>query len=184
MPTLDRATSLQPTLSKQEESMTTKPLTLSGLALLATFALLLVTGHAGADEVTRDSYRAAVEPICHKNVKANERIFAGVRKEVKAGRLKPAAARFARAAAALRAAITELRKVPRPTADRARLSEWLGKAGELASEFGLVAKELRAGEKGKAAHQVVHLTTTANVANSLVLQFEFHYCRLEPARFT
>lgn len=156
------------------------------LTVLAALSLLVAAGPAGAEEaeVTRETYKAAVEPICLKNTKANERIFAGVRKEVNRGQLKPAAHRFDRAAAALRRTIGELRHVPRPSADRATLSRWLAKAGKLASSFGVIARKLRAGEKGKAAHLVVRLDITAEAANAVVFEFGFHACRLQPSRFT
>jgi hypothetical protein len=146
--------------------------------------VLLAAGAARAEEVTRESYKAAVEPICRANTRANERIFAGVRSEVRHGQLKSAARRFNRAAAALRGTVGELRQVPRPPADRARLSRWLAKAGRLASSFALIARKLAAGEKGKAGHLVARLTYTAEAANALVFEFEFHYCRLEPSKFT
>lgn len=102
------------------------------------------------------SYKSAVEPICLKNVKANERIFAGVRQEVRRGKLKPAARRFAKAAAALRETIGELRVVPPPGADRALLGRWLARARQLARAFDVAA----------------------------VFEFESDHCHLEPSKFT
>jgi len=156
-------------------------------ALIATAtALMLLSGAslAMAEEVTRDTYTAAVEPICKTNTEANEKILKGVRAEVKAGKLKPAGAQFSKAAAALKKAVAQLKAVPQPTADAAKLSKWLGYVKEESSLFEAGAKALKAGNKGKTQTVVVQLTHTANLANSEVLSFGFRYCKLEPSKFT
>ncbi len=151
------------------------------LSLAATLSLAAL---AHAAEVSRASYREAVEPICRANGKANERILAGVRPEVRAGKLKPAAAQFAKAAAALKQTLAELKAVPQPSGDGARLARWLAYAGAEVRLFEAAASDLRAGRKGAAEHMVARLTETASRANAEVLPFEFHYCRFEPSRFT
>lgn len=155
------------------------------LALLAVVALAAAaTGGAFAAEVTRTTYREAAEPICRADTAANERIFAGVRTMVRKGELAPAAARFTRAAAALRTAIGELEALPRPPADAARLSRWLGDVRVEAGLFTRVGTLLKAGKKGQAERLVAKLDSNASKADNVVIPFEFHYCRLEPARFT
>ena len=76
-------------------------------------------------EVTRESYKEAVEPICKSNTEANERILKGVRGKVKAGKLKQPA-RSSRASTALNKTHGELQAVPQPPADQAKLTKWLG----------------------------------------------------------
>ena len=147
-------------------------------------ALLALAFSATAAEVTRESYREAVEPICKANTEANERILKGVRKEVKQGKLKPAAGRFEKTAKALRGTIVELKAVPQPPADRARLSKWLRLVTTEASYLDKVARQLRAGDKVGAQETVIRLTHNANQANNQVLAFEFKYCRFEPSKFT
>jgi hypothetical protein len=154
------------------------------VAALAIAALALVTSLAAAAEVTRDSYREAVEPICQANAQANERILAGVRSEVKAGKLGPAAAQFARAATALKKTQRQLTAVPQPPADAAKLTKWLGSVALEVSLFERIAVQLRAGQKGAAERTVSKLTSNADQANNQVIPFEFHYCRFEPSRFT
>jgi hypothetical protein len=156
-------------------------------ALIATAtAALLLTGAslAMAEEVTRDSYTAAVEPICKTNTEANEKILKGVRAEVKAGKLKPAGAQFSKAAVALKKAYGQLKAVPQPSADMAKLNKWLSYVKEESSLFEAGAKALKAGNKGKTQTVVVKLTHTANLANVQVLSFGFRYCKLEPSKFT
>ena len=156
----------------------------AAVAICAAGLLSPALGHALAAEATRASYREAVEPICKADTEANERILAGVKGEVRAGMLRPAAARFARAALALERTIGELRTVTPPPADRSRLSRWLGTVSVEAGLFERVAAKLRAGQKAEAARMVVKLTSNANHANNQVIAFEFEYCRFEPARFT
>jgi hypothetical protein len=137
-----------------------------------------------ADEVTRESYKEAVEPICKANTKANERILKGARAKVKHGKLKQASGQFFRAATALRKTVKELEAVPQPTADEAKLTKWLKTVGEEANLFQKTGKKLKAGNKNGALAMVIRLEHNANVANNQVLGFEFHYCRFEPSKFT
>jgi hypothetical protein len=139
---------------------------------------------ASAAEVSREEFKEAVEPICQANTKANEAILANVRKEVKAGQLKGAAAKFAKAAGELKRTLGELEGVPRPAADEARLAKWFALVKVEAELFGQAAKKLKAGDKAGAEHIVTKLTQNANKANLEVLPFGFHYCRLEPSKFT
>jgi hypothetical protein len=154
------------------------------LLIAATAALLVAALPAAAAEVTRTSYREAVEPICKVNTEANERILGGVRAEVRQGRLKRASARFSRAAKALKRALGELKSVPQPSADAARLARWLRFVTTEATLFQATAAKLEAGDKTAAQADVVRLTHNATLANDTVLPFEFKYCRFEPSRFT
>ena len=154
--------------------------------LLATalVASLAIASLASAAEIDRAEYKAQVEPICKTNSKANEAILKPVRKLVKEDKLKPAADRFTKASAALKKTLTQLKAIPQPTADEAKLAKWLGYIKTEADLFAKAAKKLKAGQKGAAQQVVNKLTSTANLANSTVLSFEFRYCKLEPSKFT
>jgi hypothetical protein len=154
-----------------------------GAAALAA-ALLTLPGPLLAAEVSRDSYREAVEPVCKVNTEANERIFAGVRAEVKKGKLKPASVQFEKAARALRETLGQLKPVPRPPADVQRLAHWFAEIEKEVSLFKATAAKLRTGDKSAAEKMVVRLTSQAERANAVVVPFQFRYCRLEPSRFT
>jgi hypothetical protein len=153
---------------------------------LCALLLLLLSGAslAMAEEVTRDTYKAAVEPICKTDTQANEKILKGVRQEVKAGKLKAAGTQFQKAAAALKQAYTQLKAVPQPAADTAKLGKWLAYVKTEAELFEEAAKALKANNKTKAQTIVVKLTHNANLANNQVLSFGFRYCKLEPSKFT
>ena len=155
------------------------------LGVGATIALVLATASlALATETSRVEYTAVAEPICKTNTQANERIFKGVKAEVKKGKPGPAARQFSKAASALKQTIAELKAVPRPPADAARLARWLGYAKTEAELFSSTAKKLKAGDKTGAEAMVIRLTHTANLANDQVLAFNFRYCHLEPSKFT
>jgi hypothetical protein len=139
---------------------------------------------AQAVEVTRESYKEAVEPICKVNSQANEKILKGVSSEFKAGKLKVAAGKFSRAAAALRKTITQLKAVPQPPADEAKLATWLKQVGTEATLFQKTAKKLKANDKPGAQAMVIRLTHNATQANNQVLAFGFKYCRFEPSKYT
>jgi hypothetical protein len=154
-------------------------------AAIAIGALVLAVAiPAAAAEVTRDTYREEAEPVCKVNTEANERIFAGVRAEVKQGKLKAASRKFEKAAKALRGTIAQLKPLPRPSADVERLGHWFTEVEKEVSLFKATAAKLRAGNKLAAEKMVVRLTSQAERANAVVVPFQFHYCRLEPSRFT
>ena len=132
---------------------------------------------------TRESYSAAVEPICKSNTKANERILAGVEQEVKKGKLKPASAQFAQAATAFGKATKQIAAVPQPVDDAARLTKWIGLLKDQEANLRKISKYLAGGKKGPAQHELAKLEVNRNQANNTVLPFEFHYCRIEPGRF-
>lgn len=146
-------------------------------------AMVLAAG-AFAAEISRDEYKEAAEPICKTSAKANERILSGVRKEVKQGKLKTAAAKFAKASKEQSQALKQLQALPQPTADEARLDKWLGYLKIEAELFAQAGRKLKAGDKAGAEHVFAKLTPNANKANNQVLPFEFRYCRLEPQKFS
>jgi hypothetical protein len=154
-----------------------------GPAALAALALLLAAALALGAEPTRESYTAQVEPICKKNAASNERILDGVKAEVRAGKLKPAATRFAKAASALKKTLAQLEAVPRPSADKAKLTSWLGYIKTEAELFERTAAKLEAGDKTGAESLTTKLTQTVNLANLQVLAFEFRYCHAEASQF-
>ena len=161
---------------------------MSFCAAAFTLSLLLLlgclVGRAEAAEVTRDSYREAVEPICKENTQANERILHGVRTMVRHEKLEGASRRFLRAARALRGTLSQLRPVPRPPRDVSRLSRWLGFVSTEAELLANTGHYLAAGRRATAEGMVVRLESTARRANNVVFAFEFKYCRFEPSRFT
>jgi hypothetical protein len=149
------------------------------LALGATAAL----GVTSPDQ-TRESYVAQVEPICKTNTKANERILAGAEKKVKQGKLEVAAGQFTQAASAFGKAVKQIKAVPQPVADQAKLSKWIGALEDETKLLSEIGKALKAGSKSKAQTLSVKLTHNGNVANNAVLGFEFDYCLIDSSHFS
>jgi len=152
---------------------------------IAAIALFSATSFAAVDPAqTRETYAAQADPICKVNTEANERILKGVRAKVRNDQLKPAAEQFSKASTALRKTLGQLRAVPQPPADAARLGRWLKLISEEADLLQTTSTKLRKGDKFGAQKMAVRLTQTANRANSEVLGFEFRYCNASPSKFT
>jgi hypothetical protein len=160
-------------------------LAVSALAALLAVALGAATALAVTSaEQTRESYVAQVEPICKASTEANRRVLAGAEKKVKDGKLKVAAGQFKRASTAFGRAVTQIKAVPQPVADKAKLAKWVSALeGEtkLLSEIG---RALKAGEKSKAYTLSVRLEHNGDVANNAVLGFEFDECLIDSAKFS
>jgi hypothetical protein len=152
---------------------------LLAMALGATAAL----GVTSADQ-TRETYVTQVEPICKTNTKANERILAGAEKKVKEGKLKVAAGQFTQAAGAFTKAVKQIKAVPQPVADQAKLGKWIGYLETETKLLGEIGKALKAGNKTKAQTLSVKLTHNGNLANNAVLGFDFDYCLIDSSRFS
>jgi hypothetical protein len=159
--------------------MPVKKLMLSMVALAALICAL----PTAAAEVTPESYKEAVEPICKTNTEANEKILKGVRQKVKEGKLDAAARQVAAAARALKRTWRQLSGVPKPAEDAKLLTRWLGYVKTEIELFERLSKKLANGEKTGAQKMVVRLTSTANRANNLVIKYEFRYCRFRPSKF-
>lgn len=157
-----------------------------GRYLIATASIVLAAGAslALAEETTRAEYKAAAEPICKANSEANKHILKGVRSKVKAGKLGVAGRQLIRAAAALRSTLTQLKAIPRPTADQSRLAEWLKRIGEEAALLEQTGKALKAGKRNRAERLQAQLYSKARLTNAIVLPFEFRYCLFEPSKYT
>jgi ABC-type transporter Mla subunit MlaD len=160
-----------------------RPLRFGGVGLIAALLLCWAVPALAAEETERDRYVAEAEPICKTNVLANNRIFQGVEKMVKEGKLKQASTHFFRAATAFGKTIRELAALPRPAADAARLKRWLDLLKEEKAIIQKIGKALAAEKKGKANSYAIELNRIANKANNTVLPFGFDYCRIEQSRF-
>jgi hypothetical protein len=154
-------------------------------AALATIALLAAAAAAvTSPSQTRESYATQVEPICKTNVKANERILAGAQKNVKQGRLAVAGGQFAKAAAASGTSVKQIKAVPQPAADTAKLKKWIGYLEDEQSLLREIGKALKAGKKRAAQALDVRLVHNGNLANNAVLGFEFNYCLIDTSKFS
>lgn len=150
--------------------------------LIAATAILIVAAPAPAAEVTPEAYREQVEPICQAN-KAKEEILRNVRKEVREGQLKKAAAQIATAAKALKQAQKRLSQVPQPAEDSARLTKWLKGIAVEVELLEATGRKLTKNERNAATRMVIRLKSNAQKTNNLVLDYQFRYCRVDPSKF-
>lgn len=165
--------------------MRSKRRSLGILPLFAALAILLTASSAFAEgEVTRASYKEAVEPICKTNKQASDRILTGVKELVKKDKLAQASQAFAKAATALEKAQKQLAAVEQPPADAAKLTKWISEIkGEVALMKTISAK-FKQGNKSKATSLAVKLQNNATKANNLVVVFQFHYCKIDPSKYS
>jgi hypothetical protein len=150
--------------------------TLATIAALAPLALA-VAPLAHAEEQTRESYKAQVEPICQANREANERIMAGAKKRIDGNELKPAGKQFFRLSASLGGMIRKLAKVPPPATDSHRIERWLEIIELLKERVRLVGKYFVEGLKIKGNHEAVLAERAGISANNTTIVLHFHYCR-------
>lgn len=159
-------------------------LALAACASLAAAALSTAAVAITAADQTREAYVAAVEPICKRNTLANRRVLAGVRGQIRQGKLRLAGAKFLRASTAFGKAVAEIRAVPQPPGDVARLAKWLRALSEERELLRRIGKALKDDERRRAQKYSVALSHNENVANNAVLGFEFDYCLIEQSRFS
>jgi len=161
----------------------TSPLPLLGLASVVALLVGVPVALAAEGELSREEYVQRLEPICKANTKNNSRILKGVKAEVKMGKLAPAGRRFIRASGALGKSIGQMQKVPRPAADDAKLTKWLGYLKNEQRYLLLIGKSLKSGNKFKAQKPAVKLKRNNNQANNTVISFGFKECRIDSSRF-
>jgi hypothetical protein len=149
---------------------------LGTLAVVA-LAMLSLAPLAVGDEQTRESYKAAVEPLCKANREANERIMAGARERVNKDQLKPVGRQFIRLSESLGSLIKQLTPVPPPPADSHRVERWFDSMRLLKQRLRNVGKYYKVEEKIKAAHESILAERSGISANNTSIVFHFNYCR-------
>lgn len=163
---------------RKREPMPGKKLILSFVAVVA----LMGAVPAFAADAEQERYAEAAEPICKQN-KPQEEKLKGARALVKNGKLDAASRLFTNAAKALKRTRAQLLQIPKPPADAAQLTKWLGYMKTEVQLFEAVARKLANGETTSANRMVIRLVSTAKQANNQVLDFEFRYCRVDPSKF-
>lgn len=153
------------------------------LTLVLSVALLAFAPAAVAAEITIDEYVERVEPICKANTEANSRILEGVKKQVQQDKLVPAGKRFVRAATALGKAVNQINAVPRPTAEAAKLTKWIGYLQKEEGFLRKIGQALKAENKFKAQKYAVELNRNNNRANNTVISYGFKECRIDSSKF-
>ena len=152
------------------------------LAFIA-FALLFAASAPAAEAPTRDEYVERLETICKPDNEATQRAMKGARADVRAERLAVAAGKFAKASTIFAGTVREMKQVPRPAADQAKLKRWFGYLEDQEGYLGGVTAQLRAGRAVKAQRLIARFIHSGNLANSVILPFGFESCEFKFSRY-
>ena len=154
------------------------------MALAVTLPALLWAGSVGAAEVpTRTGYVSQLEAICKPGADATQRAMKGARGDLQAERIAVATGKFAKATTIFAGTVGKIAKVPRPTADLARLAKWFTFLGQQETNLRQITAELRAGRAIKAQRLTARFIHNGNLANNVVLAFGFNYCSFKFSRY-
>lgn len=155
-----------------------------GTLVATAVVLLAIAPLAHAEEQTRESYKAAAEPICQANREANERIMEGARERVNKGKLELAGKQFIRLSDSFGTMITKLVPIPAPPADDHRVDRWFEQMRLLKQRLRNVGKYYKAGEKIKATHESILAERAGITANNTMVPLHFNYCRFNHIKGT
>jgi hypothetical protein len=153
-----------------------------GLAALAVMLLLVATASA-ADAPTRDEYVTRLEAVCRPGAESTQRVMKGARADIRAERLAVAAGKFGQAGKIFGGTIGEISTLPRPSADRAKLSDWFGYLKAQESYLKQITAQLKAGHAIKSQRLTARFIHNGNLANNVVLAFGFNYCSFKFSRY-
>jgi hypothetical protein len=149
----------------------------------ALFVALFAVLASASEELSRDGYVQELEKVCKPGAKATQRAMEGVRKDVRASRIAIAARKFRRAASIFGRTIKTIGRVPRPSADRERLTTWFRYLKRQEKYLHEIAAKLGVRQTIKAQRLTARFIHNGNLANNVVLAFGFDYCRFKFSRF-
>jgi hypothetical protein len=150
-------------------------LIISALSLLALGAVASAAVY-GPGIPTRPQYVAKAEKVCTKTDKKMAALTAAASKDAKAGDAKGAANKFSQVASTFGTGVGQLKKLPRPTADRGVLTKWVR---SMAVDVKLVSSEAKAYKAGDAAALKQAVKAEAKHSpktNAIVRSFAFRSC--------
>jgi hypothetical protein len=146
--------------------------------------LLAGTASASAAEApTRDEYVTQLESVCKPDAEATRRVMKGARADIRAERLTPAAEKFAAATSIFGGTVREIAVVPRPPADTAKLSKWVGYLKAQESYLRRITAQLQADHAIPAQRLTARFIHNGNLANNTVLAFGFDFCSFKFSRY-
>jgi hypothetical protein len=153
------------------------------LSALAAAVLFAAMSASAAEAPTRGEYVDQLEAICKPDALATQRAMKGARADVKAERLKPAAAKFAKATSIFGGTVKQIAAVPRPPEDAAKLGKWFTYLNRQESYLQQITAQLRHENAIKAQRLTARFIHSGNLANNVVLAFGFNYCSFKFSRY-
>jgi hypothetical protein len=145
------------------------------LAVLAGAAVATAAVY-GPGTPTRQQYVAKAERVCAKTDKKMTALTRAASKEAKAGNAKRAGNKFGQVASAFGKGVGQLKKIPKPTADRAKLTKWLRSLGVDVKLLAAEAKAYKAGNASKLSKAVKAAKKHGPKTNAIVGGFGFRSC--------
>jgi hypothetical protein len=152
------------------------------LAVLV-LALTSVAVAAAAEGPSRDEYVGQLEGICKPRAEATQVAMKGAKADLKAERLSVAAGKFAKATKIFGGTVTKIAAVPRPEADAAKLATWFTYLNKQESYLQQITTQLRAGNAIPAQRLTARFIHNGNLANNVVIAFDFNYCSFKFSRY-
>jgi hypothetical protein len=157
------------------------------VSALAISSLCLLSGSqltaAAAAEPTREEYVARLERICKPDSEATQRAVRGVRADIRAERLRRAAAKTLEAQRIFAGTVRKISVQPRPRADAGALSRWFAALQREIVYLGRTAAALGADDVARFQRVSADFIHEGNKANNVVVSFGFNYCSFKPTRF-
>jgi hypothetical protein len=150
---------------------------------LSAAALFALATAAAAEAPTRDEYVTALEKVCKPDALATQRVMKGVRADIQAERIAVAAKKFAKATSIFGSTVRQISAAPRPPADRTSLSRWFARLKKQESYLRQITDQLRRDHPRKAQKLLPYFIHNGNLANKVVLEFEFDYCSFKFSRY-
>lgn len=148
-----------------------------GTVAAVLLATLAVAPLAGGEEQTRETYKAAVEPLCQANRTANERIMQGAQRRINKREFALVGEQFVRVSESFGGLVEQLAGVPAPAADAHRVERWFEQMRLLRKRLRTVGKYYKEGEEIKAAHESILAERAGIGANNISIVFKVRYCR-------
>lgn len=153
------------------------------ILLLALGLLATLAAAAMAEAPTRTEYVTQLEEVCKPDAEATQRAMKGARADLRRERLARAAEKFGAAASIFGGTLKEISAVPRPEADRAKLSKWFGYLKKQDSYLNRITAQLEADHAVPAQRLTSRFIHNGNLANNVVLAFGFNYCSFKFSRY-
>jgi hypothetical protein len=145
--------------------------------LAAIVALLALASPALAEEQTRETYKATIEPVCQANREVNERIMDGAQKRINKREFTAVGKQFIRVSASFGNLIPRIAAVAPPVGDEHRVERWLEQMRLIKSRLRNVGRYYKEGEDIKAAHESALAQRSGIAANNISIVFKVRYCR-------
>lgn len=151
--------------------------------MLAVAVLAPSVALAAAEAPTRTEYVTELEKICKPGSIATQRAVRGMRADIRAERLRVAAAKVARARTIFSRTVASIARVPRPPDDEATLARWFDALDLEKAALAKIVASLKAEDVARFQRVYADFVHKGNKTNNVVVSFGFNYCAFKPSRF-